>query len=62
VLDSDRNRKHSGHGSAEEYVREIINLESGIKVECIISIGYPDEEKTPVPKDELEYAKITMTE
>jgi nitroreductase len=57
-----RNRKHSGHGSAEEYVREIINLESGIRVECIISIGYSDEEKMPVPKDELEYAKITMTE
>jgi nitroreductase len=53
-----RNRKHNDHKSAEEYVREAIHLDNDMKVECIISIGYPDEEKTPFPKDELEYAKI----
>ncbi|RQW80923.1 MAG: NAD(P)H-dependent dehydrogenase/reductase [Methanothrix sp.] len=53
-----RNRKHIDHRSAEEYVREALHLADDMKVECIISIGYPDEELAPVPKEELEYGKI----
>jgi hypothetical protein len=33
-----------------------------MRVECIISIGYSGEEKTPIPKEELEYEKIINTE
>jgi nitroreductase len=53
-----RNRKHSDRQSAEEYIRGIIHLESDLMVECIISIGYPGEEKTPISNEELEYMKI----
>lgn len=53
-----RNRMHSGQESAEEYVRRAIRLDEDLRVECIISLGYPAEEKTPVAKDELEYDKI----
>ncbi|MFQ6059955.1 MAG: nitroreductase family protein [Thermoplasmata archaeon] len=33
--------------SAEDYVREVLNIPSSMRVLCLLSLGYPDEEKTP---------------
>ncbi|MBN1322589.1 MAG: nitroreductase family protein [Methanotrichaceae archaeon] len=53
-----RNRMHSPTRSSEEYVREILGLPETMRVECIISLGYPAETKSPVPAKDLEFEKI----
>jgi len=53
-----RNRSYSHDRSSEDYVREVLGLPQGLKVESMIALGYPDEEPEPVPRDLLEYGKI----
>ncbi len=53
-----RNRMHSDELSSEDYIKRTLNLPENTRVESIISIGYPDEEKMPVAKEELDYHKI----
>jgi len=53
-----RNRTHSKEKTAEEYVREHLGIPKNLKVESIISIGFPAETKTPIPADNLDYKKI----
>ena len=53
-----RNRDHSESMSAEQYVQDLLGLPRHIKVECMVSIGYPGETKKPVPESELEYSKV----
>lgn len=55
-----RNRMHDDDTktSAEEYVKDLLELPANFKVESIIAFGYPDEEKPPIPKEQLEYNKI----
>ncbi len=53
-----RNRKHSEKKSAEEYVREVLKIPEDLRVLSIISIGYPDEKKRKIKKEDLMYEKI----
>ena len=53
-----RNRSYSRDRSSEDYVREVLDLPQGLKVESMIAFGYPDEEREPVPGDKLEYGKV----
>lgn len=53
-----RNRMHDDGQTSEDYIRKLLNLPEGSKVECMIAFGYPDEAKEPHPKSELEYGKI----
>jgi nitroreductase len=53
-----RNRMHTAAGTAEAYIQELLRLPENMKVLSIISIGYPDEKKKPVLKNELDYGKI----
>ncbi len=53
-----RNRRHSNSMSAEDYVKQTLALPDEFQVECIISFGYPDEEKRPVATADLERSKI----
>ncbi len=53
-----RNRQHSENISTEEYVKDVIKAPEEIKIECIISIGYPDEEKPPHNVEDLFKNKI----
>lgn len=53
-----RKRMHSEDKTAEEFIREILNIPENVKVLSIIALGYPDEEKTPKSKDELLYKRI----
>ena len=54
-----RNRVHSGEMTAEEYIRGLLNIPGNLKVLSMISIGVPAETKSSLPKEELDYAKIT---
>ena len=53
-----RNRRRSSIMSAEDYVKQTLALPDEFLVECIISFGYPDEEKRPVAAADLERSKI----
>ena len=53
-----RNRDHTEKVSAEQYVRGLLGLPQHIKVECMVSIGYPDEIKKPIAASELDYDKV----
>jgi nitroreductase len=53
-----RLRDHSPEKIAEEYVRELLGIPKEHRVLCILAVGYPAEEKKPVPKGNLPYGKI----
>jgi nitroreductase len=53
-----RNREHTKERSAEEYVQELLTIPKNLRVESIISLGYPAETRPPVPADQLDYGKI----
>ena len=53
-----RKRMHDDTLSSEEYIRELLDIPSGMSVESIIAIGYPDEQKAPHGKENLAYEKV----
>jgi nitroreductase len=52
-----RERMHDDTKSAEESVRDILEIPGHLKVDSIIAIGYPDEDPPVHSKDELHYEK-----
>jgi nitroreductase len=53
-----RNRMKGVEMSSEDYIRGVLELPKNMRVESMISIGYPDEDKAPIPRDQLDYHKI----
>jgi nitroreductase len=53
-----RDRQHDNESTAESYIQSLLGLPEHIKVECVLGIGHPAEEKLPVPDDKLQRDKI----
>ena len=53
-----RKRPHSQDRTAEEYIQETLGIPQHMKVESIISVGYPAESKKSIPLEKLEFEKI----
>jgi len=53
-----RNRKHNESESAEAYIQNLLGIPEHFAVECIVALGYPDEEKEPVLYSDLPLKKI----
>lgn len=53
-----RERDHNDQVSAEDYVRGILEVPENIRVEALISIGYPNEVKKPYNDEDLPYDKV----
>jgi nitroreductase len=53
-----RDRQHDSVMTAEAYIQDLLGLPEHIKVECIVGLGRPAEEKLPVPADKLQREKI----
>ena len=53
-----RNRNHKDNLSSEKYIQELLDLPVNIRIESIIAMGYPAEDKQPVPASELPIHKI----
>jgi nitroreductase len=53
-----RNRAYSAEKSSEAYIQEFLGIPKNLRVESIISIGFPAESKEPVPAEQLDYSKI----
>ncbi|HNY35071.1 MAG TPA: nitroreductase family protein [Methanothrix soehngenii] len=54
-----RQRMHSSSISSEDYIKQVLGLPDNFLVESMIAFGYPDEEKEPIPGEQLEYEKIS---
>jgi nitroreductase len=57
-----RNRMAEPHLSSEEFVRKALSLAGNIRVESIISLGYPAEDKKGVAAQSLDAGKIVSYE
>lgn len=53
-----RKRMHNDNLSAEDYIAALLGIPSGLQVESIIAIGYPDEQKAPRGTETLAYEKV----
>ena len=53
-----RERRHDQEVTAEAYIRKLLGLPEHLKVECVLGIGHPAEEKQPVPASSLRRDKI----
>ncbi|MCX7920848.1 MAG: nitroreductase family protein [Clostridia bacterium] len=53
-----RERFHAGNEKAENYIKGLLGIPEKYTVECIVAIGYPDEEKKPYDEAGLLYDKI----
>ncbi len=54
-----RGRADAEGRSAEERVREILGIEEPLRVECVVSLGYPAEEKTERPAEDLLWERVS---
>lgn len=55
-----RNRMYSDKVTSEDYVRNILDLPKEMKVESMLSFGYPGEDKPPVSKEALDFEKVVL--
>lgn len=55
-----RKRKYDDQMTSEGYIRKLLNIPGGVKVESIIALGYPAEKREPVPRENLKYEKVRM--
>ena len=53
-----RKREYNQNKSAEDYIKELLKIPNNFKVESMIAIGYPDENKKPHTKESLEMEKV----
>ena len=54
-----RLRSQSGGMSAEQVVREALDVPEYYMVECVIGIGYPAQSHPPHDRDSLEWGKVS---
>jgi len=55
-----RERKHIQGMTSEEYIQRLLGLPENLKVECIISLGYPAEKKAGIPREQLKAYKVKI--
>ena len=55
-----RERQYTETETAEQYVRRILGIPENLKVASIISIGYPEEVKTPHTEGDLGFDKVHL--
>jgi len=53
-----RKRSYTKEISSEKYIQELLNIPEHVRVECMVSIGYPAQIKTPLPFRRLDFDKI----
>jgi nitroreductase len=53
-----RGRMHDDTKDSETYLAEVLNIPSNLKVESIVGIGYPDEQKAAHTREELQDEKV----
>ena len=57
-----RERFHSGEVKAEDYIKGVLEIPPKYRIECMIGIGFPAEEKRAYSENDLLYDKIHMNQ
>lgn len=57
-----RKRMHGEGKTAEEYIRERLNIKENYRVESIIAVGYKSETRDPLSEDDMDFSKIHVNE
>jgi nitroreductase len=55
-----RERMHDDEKSSESYIAELLGIPANLKIESMVGVGYPDEQKPPHPGEKLQYDKIFL--
>ncbi|MBF0235795.1 MAG: nitroreductase family protein [Desulfamplus sp.] len=55
-----RKRQHDDKISAESYIRTLLDIPENFKVESMIAVGYPDEDKSAHSKESLQMEKVFL--
>lgn len=53
-----RNRIDAGGTFSEDVIREALNIPEEIGIDCVISIGHPDEQRKPLDTEKLLWEKV----
>ncbi len=53
-----RNRRFDDQMTSEQYIQKLLQVSRHIQVESIIAIGYPAEQREPLPRADLKDGKI----
>ncbi len=53
-----RQRRYRDNITSEQYIQERLGIPSHVNVESIIAIGYPAEEREPLPQKQLKVTKV----
>lgn len=53
-----RDRMKDDCESSESYIKKVLGIPDHYKVECIISMGYPNEEKEKYTKKDMDFDKV----
>jgi nitroreductase len=53
-----RERFHESGERAEDYIKKVLGIPAKYRVECMVAVGYPAEEKKVYEDNELPYGKI----
>jgi hypothetical protein len=51
---------HDDTKSSEAYIAELLNIPSNLKVESVVGMGYPAEEKSPHTRKKLQDEKVFL--
>jgi len=55
-----RERSHNVTKSAESYVSEVLGVPETLRVEAIVAVGYPDEQRPGHPKESLQFGRVHL--
>lgn len=53
-----RERLNANKENVENPIKEVLNIAANYRVECMLAIGYPNEEKKPHHEETLTYDKV----
>ncbi|MCU0915234.1 MAG: nitroreductase family protein [Planctomycetes bacterium] len=53
-----RNRRFDEQTASEEYIQKLLHIPEHVKVESIIAVGYPAEQREALPRAELKHTKV----
>lgn len=55
-----RGRQAADGESSEQVIREALNIPEDMVVECVMTFGYPDEQRKPVDPSKLRWEKVHL--
>ncbi len=55
-----RDRQHSSQLMAQNYIADLLSIPDNLKIESMIVMGYPNEQKEPKEFDTLQFDKVKL--